>query len=360
MAGILDFLPAIGGIFDSFTDKNRYDAAAGMTKEQLDFQKELINKSSGWQDTSNQDILDYILGQNPQQEAETGALNEGQFDFADYINNLRSDFAGGVNDQLDEGATGARKLSGSNLLNQEDIANQQAGAGDDILSIAMGRDPSAFIKSSERLAGDISSDPYDLESMMADAIQSVQMENDRVYGKQMDAVSRDAVRSGTDASGALRDLSSDAARSGVEATLKARLGTPGAYESTLATRQGRLGGAMTALEGAAGGIDNRAMAGLRSGTDALGAAGSTLSDASKLGISTLLHKPDYEDPSAGMSNAYDKFKSVIGSRTNPYAALTNPYSGAKPAIPAMPRNDGSDLGSTLSTALWAALGGGQK
>ena len=359
MAGIMDLLPLLGGIFDSYTDGQRYDDAAGMTREQLEFQKELFGKSSDWQGGNNEDLIEYILANNPLIEEETAGLNEGQFDMADWINSLRSGFANDVNEGLDEGVGGARNLSGANLGNQEDIANQMTGSADDIMSIAMGRDPSAFIKQSERMAGELGDNAYSYDQMLADATEAAQLENDRVYGKQMDAVSRDAVRQGTDASGAMLDLSSQAARDAVEATLKARMGMPAAYESAEGARMSRLGSGIQTLEGAAGGIDTRAMAGLRSGVDALGSASGTLSDASKLGISTLLHKPEYEDPSEGNVNAFDKFKSVIGSRTNPYAALTNPYSGLKPAIPAMPRNDSSMLGKTIGGGLWSLLGGGQ-
>lgn len=357
MAGIMDFLGLFGGMFDSYQDNQRYNDAAGMTREQLEFQKELINKSSEWQTGNNEDLMEYILANNPLMEEETAGLNEGQFDMADWINSLRSGFADDVNEGLDQGVGGARNLSGANLGNQEDIANQMTGSADDIMSIAMGRDPSAFIKQSERLAGEMGDSPYSYEQMLADATEAAQLENDRVYGKQMDAVSRDAVRAGTDASGAMLDLSSQAARDAVEATLKARMGTPTAYESAEGARMGRLGSGIQTLEGAAGGIDTRAMAGLRSGVDALGTASGTLSDASKLGISTLLHKPEYEDPSTGLVNAFDKFKSVIGSRTNPYASSTNPYSGAKPAIPAMPTNRGSTIGDTIGYSLQKLLGG---
>ena len=361
MAGITDFLPLIGNIFDSYKDSQRYDDAAGMTREQLEFQKELINKSSEWQSGNNADLIEYILANNPLQEEETAGLNEGQFDMADWINSLRSGFANDVNEGLDQGVEGARNLSGSNLENQEDIANQQAGSADDILSIAMGRDPSSFIKQSERMAGELGDNAYNYDEMLADATQAAQLANDRVYGKQMDVVSRDSARAGTDASGALMDLSSQAARDAVEATLKARMGMPAAYESAEGARMSRLGSGIQTLEGAAGGIDTRAMAGLRSGVDALSSTSNTLSGANKLGIDTLLHKPEYEDPSRGLANAYDKFKSVIGSRTNPYASSTNPYSSAKPAIPATPSNNrGSTIGDTISYGIQQLLSGGSK
>lgn len=343
MAGFMDFLPLAGSIFDSINKSGHYNDQTAATMEQLRLQREMLEKSADWTGQNNVDLMSYILGQNPLAEEETAGINEGQFDFADFINSLRSDYAGGVNDELGARLEGADNLAGENFRTQSDY-------GGDIFDIAMGRDPSAYIKSSEDLAGQLSDNPYDLDQMMADAESAATMAVDRQYGKAIDATSRDAVRQGTDASQAMLDLTSQAARDAVEATLKARLGTPTAYESASGARSGRLSGAMSALEGAASGIDTRAMGGLRNAAD-------MTSGATALGINTLLHKPEYEDPSTGLMNAYDKQQSVLARRANPFAAQTNPFSGLKPAIPAFPKvSEGNSSYGTLALALQDLIG----
>ncbi len=344
MAGLLDFLPFIGSLFDSSGNSDRYGAQAAATMEQLKLQREMMEKSADWSGQNNEDLMAYILGQNPLAEEEQAGVNEGNFDFAEFLNELRGGYATDVNDQLEGRLAGADNLAGKNFRTQDRL-------GGDIFDIAMGRDPSMFVDASEDIAGQLSENPYDLESMMADAESAATMAVDRQYGKLMDNVSRDAVRQGTDASQSLLDLGSQSARDAVEATLKARLGTPSAYEAASTSRAGRLTNSMSALEGAASGIDSRAMAGLRG-------AGDMISGASNLGINTLLHKPDYEDPSEGMNNPLERFQSVLNRRANPFAAQTNPYSGLKPAIPAFPKvQEGKTNYGTLGAALEELLSG---
>lgn len=348
-------LPIGGNILDSIIGNNRYNDQSNMTEQQLAFQRELINKSSDWQSGNNQDIIDYILGNNPLNEADQAAQNEGQFDWADYINSLRSGYANDVNDELSTNSGNAIDTAGGNYNDQGKIAGGQQGISDDLLSIANGRDPSQYASIAEGMAGQLNDNPYNLDEMQADAQQLATMGVDREYNKLMDDTSRDSVRAGTDASTSLLQLGSQAARDQVEATLKARLAVPQAYEATVGARQGRLGGAINTLEGAAGGIDSRAIAGSSAASNALNSASGALNTGAGLDISTLLHKNDYEDPSQGMVNAYDKYKSPLSLRANPYAATTNPYSSAKPAITPYPKVQEPNVGDTVSYGLQQLL-----
>ena len=334
-----DFLPLIGGALDIFGNKGRYDDQMGMTREQLAYQKWLMEQSADWQGQNNEDIMSYILGQNPLSEDEAMMLNEGNSDWADFTNNLRGGYADDVNDMLTTRLEGADNLAGKDYAVRDQI-------GGDILDIALGRDSSIYSDEAEGLAGQMGDNPYDRDQWMADAESAATMAVDRQYGGLMDRVARDAVRQGTDASGSLMDLASQSSRDAVEATLKARLEAPQAYETTNATRQGRLGSSINALEGVAGGIDTRAMTGARSAAD-------TFSGGIDRGIQTLLHRPEYEDPSKGLTNPLQNFQSVIARRTNPYQAITNPYSGLKPTITNPPN---VTSGRSQYANLFAALG----
>lgn len=315
---ISSILPFIGGAIDTFGNNSRYNDQASMTREQLAFQKWLFEQSAGWQDQNNLDLYDYITSQNPLSEQEAIDLNTGNADWADYINNTRTDFSGEINDMLTNRLEGADNLAGKDYAVRDQI-------GGDILDIALGRDSSIYSKEAEGLASQIGDNPYDRERWMADAEDAATMAVDRQYGGLMDRVSRDAARLGTDASGQLLDLGSQAARDAVEATLKARLEAPQAYETTNATRQGRLGSSINALEGVAGGIDTRAMGGAKSAAD-------VYSGGIDRGIELLTRRPEYEDPSKGLVNPLQNYQSVIARRTNPYSAQTNPYSGLKPTV----------------------------
>jgi len=343
MAGLLDFLPLIGGAIDLFGNNSRYNDQMNTTAEQLALQKWLIEQSSTWQGQNNADLMEYILGQNPLSEEEASMLNEGNADWADFVNNIRTDFSGEVNDMLTTRLEGADNLAGADYAVRDQI-------GGDILDIALGRDGSVYSDPAQQLAGEIADNPYDRDQWMADAEKAATMAVDRQYNTLMDKTSRDAVRAGTDASQTLLDLGSQAARDAVEATLKARLAAPQAYETANATRQERLGSSINALEGVAGNIDTRAIGGAKSAAD-------VFSGGIDRGIELLTKRPEYEDPSKGMINPLEKFQSVIARRQNPFSSQTNPFSGLKPAIPNQPRvSDGRTQYNTLANGLRMLLG----
>lgn len=344
MAGFLDYLPLIGGAIDLFGNNSRYNDQMGMTREQLALQKWLIEQSAGWQTQNNADLMDYILAQNPLSEEEATTLNEGNADWADFVNNIRTDFSGDINDMLTNRLEGADNLAGKDYAVRDQI-------GGDILDIALGRDSGVYSDPAQQLAGEIADNPYDREQWMADAENAATMAVDRQYNNLMDKTSRDAIRAGTDASQSLLDLGSQAARDAVEATLKARLEAPQAYETTNTTRQGRLSSSINALEGVAGNIDTRAMGGAKSAAD-------VFSGGIDRGIDLLTKRPEYEDPSKGMINPLEKFQSVIARRQNPFSAQTNPFNGLKPAIPNQPKvSDGRTQYNVLANGLLDLLGG---